>query len=80
MGKRPFITGAPGRAKAHPEIAKPFGFLSGEWDALKNEMQPGDEIWRFSSPGKDWEDLAGRGGVALVRNGVPIKVIVTVMN
>ena len=43
-------------------------------------MQPGDELWTFSSPAQSWEDLAGRAGVALVRDGNPIKVLVTMMN
>jgi hypothetical protein len=62
---------------AHPE---PFGFQSQAWEALKAAMQPGDELWTFASPAKSWEDLAGRAGIAVVRDGNPIKVLVTVMN
>lgn len=29
----------------------------------------GDEIWRFSSPKEQWMALAGRGGIALIRDG-----------
>ena len=68
------------RVQRMPEISKPFGFLNGQWEAQKAEMQPGDELWSFASPPKSWEDLAGRAGVALVRDGNPIKVVVTVMN
>jgi hypothetical protein len=68
------------RVQSMPESAKPFGFLNGQWEALKAEIQPGDELWSFASPPKSWEDLAGRAGVALVRDGNPIKVVVTVMN
>jgi hypothetical protein len=68
------------RVQSMPEIAKPFGFLSSKWEALKAVMQPGDELWTFASPPDSWQDLAGRAGVAVVRDGNPIKIIVTSMN
>ncbi len=68
------------RVQSMPEIAKPFGFLNGRWEALKAEMKPGDELWTFSSPAQSWQDLAGSAGVALVRDGNPIKVLVTMRN
>jgi hypothetical protein len=68
------------RVQRMPEIAKPFGFLNSQWEALKAEMQPGDELWSFASPAKSWEDLAGRAGIAVVRDGNPIKVLVTKLN
>jgi hypothetical protein len=68
------------RIQRFPDAAKPFGFRSGEWEALKAAMQPSDEIWTFSSSAKSWQDLAGRAGIALVRDGKPIKVLVTMMN
>lgn len=68
------------RVQRFPEIRKPFGFLSPKWDALKAQMQPDDELWTFSSPPKSWEDLAGRSGIALVRDKTVIASIVTMMN
>ena len=68
------------RAQRFPEAAKPFGFQSQAWEALKAAMQPGDELWTFASPAKSWEDLAGRARIAVVRNGSPIKVLVTMLN
>jgi hypothetical protein len=68
------------RVERFPEAAKPFGFQSREWEALKAEMKPGDEIWSFSSPASSWQDLAGRAGVVLVRDGNPIKALVTMLN
>jgi hypothetical protein len=47
---------------------------------LKADMQPNDELWTFSSPPRTWEDLAGRAGIALVRDGQVIEVIVTMLN
>jgi hypothetical protein len=68
------------RVERFPEVAKAFGFQNGEWESLKASMKPGDEIWTFASPDDYWKNYAGRAGVALVRTGVPIKAIVTVMN
>jgi hypothetical protein len=68
------------RVARFPDAAKPFGFRHREWEEFKVQMLPADELWTFSSPPDSWGDLAGRAGVALVRNGVPIGTIVTVMN
>jgi hypothetical protein len=68
------------RVLRFPEAAKPFGFQNAEWEALKAEIKVGDELWSFASPADSWEHLAGRGGIALRRNGKSIKVIVTIMN
>jgi hypothetical protein len=68
------------RAQQHPELARPFGALNAKWEALKADMQPNDELWTFSSPPRTWEDLAGRAGIALVRDGIAIEIIVTMLN
>jgi hypothetical protein len=68
------------RVQRFPDAAKPFGFRNAEWEALKAEMRPGDELWTFSSSAKSWRSLAGRAGIALVRNGTPIETLVSVMN
>ena len=68
------------RAKQHPELARPFGALNVKWEALKADMRPGDELWTFSSPPRTWEDLAGRAGIALVRDGMAIAILVTMLN
>jgi hypothetical protein len=68
------------RLKRAPELGRPFGALNAAWEALKADIQPNDELWTFSSPPRTWEDLAGRAGVALVRDGKAIKVIVTKLN
>jgi hypothetical protein len=61
-------------------LLKPFGGRNAQWEALKARMQPGDELWTFSSSAQSWADLAGRAGVALVRHGEIIERIVTIMN
>jgi hypothetical protein len=49
------------------EIDRDWGRIQVQWDELKSLWQPGDEWWEFSSPQKEWNRLAGRAGVALVR-------------
>jgi hypothetical protein len=68
------------RAQRHPELARPFGALNAKWEALKADMQPNDELWTYSSPPRTWEDLAGRAGIALVREGMAIEILVTMLN
>jgi hypothetical protein len=58
----------------------PFGFCNGEWQALKSKVQPGDEIWTFSSPQEDWERMMGWEGIALVREGEIVECFCTGMN
>jgi hypothetical protein len=42
--------------------------------------KPDDEVWQFSSSPDSWEHLAGRAGLALVREGTVIDAYVTMMN
>jgi hypothetical protein len=58
----------------------PFGFQNEQWRALLAQMQEGDELWQFSSPAESWQHLAGRAGIALVRQGKVVASIVTLMN
>ena len=54
--------------------------LDGRWQELKGRMRPGDQVWTFASPADSWRHLAGRAGIALVRAGVAIEAIITMMN
>ncbi len=47
---------------------------------LLDAYQDGDELWEFSSPAGYWRSLAGRGGVALVRDGKIVTSVVTIMS
>jgi len=58
----------------------PYGVPNEEWKKLKSQMKKGDEIRAFSSPRDFWENLAGRAGYALLREGKAIAGIVTIMN
>lgn len=62
------------------DLRKPFGYLNAEWERLKAEMQPGDELWTFCSSDESWANLTGSEGIALVRDGTVIAEIVTCMN
>jgi hypothetical protein len=48
--------------------------------SLEAAMQPGDELWIWSTAEWTWESLMGRGGYAIVRNGEPVDFIMTEMN
>ncbi|MBV9969519.1 MAG: ribosomal protein L7/L12 [Xanthobacteraceae bacterium] len=50
------------------------------WQELEQQMQPGDEIWSYSSPPVFWENMCGRGGYAVVRNGEIVYTVLTAMN
>jgi hypothetical protein len=43
-------------------------------------LQAGDEIWHFSSSPDSWARMAGRAGLALVRDRTVVEVVVTMMN
>lgn len=58
----------------------PFGFRHDRWLAFKKQIKQGDEIWKFSSSTESWEDLAGREGICIVRDGEIVDSIVTMMN
>jgi hypothetical protein len=67
----------------HPSLGPSpvaFGFSNAEWRELLNKMQETDELWEFSSGSDSWGNLAGRGGIALVRNGEIVDSIITIMN
>jgi hypothetical protein len=58
----------------------PFGYMNGKWVEMKSHMQEGDVLWTFDSPLKYWQALAGAEGIALVRNGEVIEILMTSMN
>jgi hypothetical protein len=50
------------------------------WKRLLDAYRDRDELWEFSSPAHYWQNLAGCGGVALVRDGAVVDSVVSVMN
>jgi hypothetical protein len=70
------------RADALGPDPVPFGYINADWKALLAEMQEGDELWEFKSPPETWDKdhMAGRKGIALIRNCKVVAAIVTLMN
>jgi len=60
--------------------AVPFGFMNERWKAFIARMIEGDELWEFTSPADTWQNLCGRQGIAIVRNGEVLSNLVTEMN
>jgi len=58
----------------------PFGHTNFIWLKLMAKMQDDDKLYEFRSSDDSWEYLAGRQGIALVRDGEIIADIVTLMN
>src|SRR5262245_36118143 len=43
-----FMPPTAGCAERCPEeLKRPFGYINGSWEALKGQMQPGDELWSW---------------------------------
>lgn len=57
-----------------------FGLGSKQWQRIKEQMQTGDQLYRFRSPPETWANMAGRAGIALVRDGRVIDTLVTSLN
>jgi hypothetical protein len=66
--------------QANADYGKPTSGVRTDWERLKAEMQPGDKLMRFVSSADSWKHLAGRAGIALVRDGKVIDAFVTMMN
>ena len=77
---RQLFGSAPGRQDRNESHArtlqKPFGFQNEQWEALKAQMQPGDELWEFCSPKASWDALMGVAGYELVRGGAVIATVI----
>ena len=58
----------------------PFGYIQNKWRTLLEKMQEGDNLYEFRSSDESWKFLAGREGIALVRDGKIVADIVTSMN
>jgi len=58
----------------------PFGYNNAEWKKLLAMMRPQDELWEFTSPEESWKHLAGRAGIALVRDRKVIHIMETIIN
>jgi hypothetical protein len=55
-------------------------WIPAETQRFATDMDPGDELWTWSSPEWTWQDMMGRAGYAIVRNGEPIRYWMSIMN
>jgi hypothetical protein len=62
------------------DASVPFGFLAEQWQKLRTGMRVGDELWEYCSPPETWDELAGRAGYVVVRNGRIVADVLTSMN
>lgn len=75
------FTPTPDQLARNPKMLnKPFSADNHRWESLKSRMNAGDELWYFCSPPETWRHLAGRAGVALVRDGKVIETLIVLMN
>jgi len=55
----------------------PFGYINGQWMDLKSFIRDTDELWAEEGEDQNWENLAGRAEIFLVREGYVIGKILT---
>lgn len=67
-----------GSLNSRPIIQK--AFVEKFWKPFIENLQEGDEIWTFRSPDEDWDNLCGRAGDAILRDGEIVYVQVTELN
>ena len=65
---------------ANRQQVESSGLRSKQWQRIKEQMQPGDQLYEFRSPPETWANLAGRAGIALVRHDRVINSLVTTLN
>jgi hypothetical protein len=56
------------------------GWLSYFNEHIKSQMLPGDELWLYDSGDESWENLSGEDGLALVRNGQVVALLMFSMS
>jgi hypothetical protein len=61
-------------------IEVPFGRLNPEWEKLKGLYQEGDCLFYFRTDQDSWNGLYGREGYVLVRDGIIVYAILTIMS
>lgn len=64
----------------HTYDGVPFGGCNQQWVSMLGKMQPGDEVWFWSTDEESWRRLQGWQGMALVRSGEVVDLFTTGMN
>ena len=62
------------------QIEQTMSLMFDEWTAFRSEIQEGDEVWEYDAPSDYWNTLCGSAGLALVRNGLIVRVLETEIN
>ena len=65
---------------AHRDSEKWSKSYLDQYEALLQKVSEGDEFATFMSPMATWQNLRGRGGWAVIRNGVVIGQLVGIMS
>ncbi|QDU76673.1 hypothetical protein Pan97_37280 [Bremerella volcania] len=63
-----------------PQVAAVANHYLNQAAPLFQQMQPGDELWNYSSPSDDWANNRGNAGLAIVRDGELIDSMCMVRN
>jgi len=61
---------------------RPFGYENETWEVMKGNLREGDEFWLFCSSPETWDAFPRQGmeGVALVRRGEVIDILLTAIS
>ena len=59
---------------------RPGGARGDEFDAFASKAKDGDELWWFKSPLESWQNMCGRAGYAILRDGKVIATYVSKMS
>ena len=51
-----------------------------QWRAFKERLEPGDELWYFTSPSESFRNGAGRMGYVILRKGMQVVHFNAMMN
>ena len=57
----------------------PFGGRNAAWEQFKASILPGNVVVYFRSPSDTWDGVYGRAGYALIRNGIVVDAILTLL-
>jgi hypothetical protein len=57
--------------------SRPFGTLTEAWRSFIGRMEPGDELWSFSSPDGSFAKKLGCQGFAIVRGSAIRDTLIT---
>lgn len=63
-----------------PILDLPFGYINEEWQKIISKLLVSDELWTFRNSDAEWRALCGRAGIAVVRDGDVVDLLLTEMS